>query len=163
MSPFLELWSSKWVQLTKKSKDPMHPETDARSAAENSISSDMVWSVRHIQYVTYCASIYPKAQDVFACPSQSELTIERKTPKCTFQSLHFYSMTWSGFNINSLAKNTRYGYIKYYKFKWGLYQNLSFQMAKIERTTNGAATKKTFEDKDTFLNPMWHGPRHILD
>ena len=35
-------------------------------------------------------------------------------------------------------------------------------MAKIERTTNGAATKKTFEDKGTLKNPMWHGPKHIL-
>ena len=48
-----------------------------------------------------------------------------------------------------------YDYIKYYRFKWGLYQNPSFQMAKIERTTNGAATKKTFEDKDTFQNPIY--------
>ena len=31
-------------------------------------------------------------------------------------------------------------------------------MAKIERTTNGAATKKTFEDKGTFKNPIYKTP-----
>ena len=90
MFPFLELWSSKWVQLTEKSKDPMHPETNACRTAEIFIDLDLICACMQLHSFKLRIS---KDRNVLAHSSQSELTKGRKTPKCTFQNLYSYLMT----------------------------------------------------------------------
>ena len=118
----------------------MHPETNACRTAESSINSGLICACIHSN------SEFPRTKTSWLTLVNPNLPKGEKFPSVHSKVCILIRWLELGFNISSLVV---------YCKNWGLYLlNPSFQMAKIERTTNGAATKKTFQDKNTSRNHM---------